>query len=94
MINKKNNSLISTAALLMMGAASAMTHQINVNGMSEPTFHQVALVGETVDIIANENPSTGYTWLFNEIENKTANAVSVVSNEYVSAENANSSESA
>ena len=37
-----------------LGASSVqgMSHNINVNQISEPTFHQVALVGETVDIVA------------------------------------------
>lgn len=45
-------SLILGFALGAASSVQGMTHKINVNQISEPTFHQVALVGETVDIVA------------------------------------------
>ena len=44
--------------------ASKPDHEISLRAQQTPDkIHHVALIGETIRIESNENPSTGYNWV-------------------------------
>ena len=57
----------------------AMDHVINLDQVNEYKIFQVALQGEKIELVAEENRSTGYQWFISTVQE---NSVKLLEFEY------------